>query len=149
MGKFGPAWLRSSFPVRSCQIWGWTANYSVDGCWIFLLAFLEGLREVRCPAVGLSMGTCSLSLTVLLCIGRRVEAITSASSWERAKPLHINQHYSTATVHVCVCVRKSVKEHLPVATCFMTPGRLENHHNHNLFKGLKSEWKPPFFSPSL
>lgn len=33
-------------------------------------------------------------LTELLLIGKRMEAITSASSWERARPLHINQYHS-------------------------------------------------------
>lgn len=40
----------------------------------------------------LVVGTCSLSLTVLLRNQRRMEAITSTNSWERAKSLHINQH---------------------------------------------------------
>lgn len=78
----------------------------------------------KCAALleGLSKETCSLSLTVLLRIGRRMEAITSASSRESAKPLHINQHYSTATP-LCVCMSRSgVKEHPPVVAVPTAPG---------------------------
>lgn len=117
-------------------------NSSVDGCRVFSWVCIWR-DSGKCAVLleGLSMETWSLSLTVLLRIGRRMEAITSASRWERAKPLHINQHYPTATVHVCM------KERLPVVTCFITPSRSEYHHNRNLLKGLESE-RRPFFSPS-
>ncbi len=116
--NLSPAGPRSSVAVRCCQIWEETSNSSADGCWIFCKCFWRDSGKCAALLEELSVETCSLSLTVLLRIGRRMEAITSASSWERAKPLHINQHYSIATVYMCR--RKCVTEHLPVVTFFIT-----------------------------
>lgn len=100
--KFSPRQLLSGFSLKMSS----TASEHFG-------VFLEEFGGFLCRPAGSHKQGDAFLFSRLRCfvLGGGMEAITSASSWERAKPLHINQNYSTATV--CSCVMESVWKSSP------------------------------------